>query len=150
MEIQVLRLIVTEQDLHQLAGRELRNQSSVKDVKIQVTPEGVLVSGVYQLLVNISFDMVWHLSVRGGKLAAHLANLRFSGFGAAMFRGTLLDLLSEAVQQEDWIQFDSDTLTIDADQLLAKRGLTARTNLSAVRCEQGHLVLEAAAPTLSS
>jgi hypothetical protein len=145
MEILSLKAAVTEQDLNDLLRKHGPKIEPVEDLKIRIAPEGLYVEGVYPLLVNVKFEALWELSVESGKVAARLANLRALGIPASLFRTTVLKLIAEAVKSDDWLEVDHETVRVDVDRLLLKEGLTARTNLRAVSCQSGTLLLECAA-----
>ena len=145
MEIQVLRLRITDQDLNELLTRYLPGDSGLENVRIRIAPEGVHVTGEYPLLVRVSFETLWELHAQAGKVHARLAGLKAMGLPATVFKGAVLKAIGEAVQHENWLAFESDTMVVDVDRLLAERGIQAKTNLSTVRCLVGEMVIESAA-----
>jgi hypothetical protein len=157
MEIQALRLLLTDQDLLQLAVQGLQADVMIREVRIRVTPEGVTFSGVYPTsLMDVPFATLWQLSVREGRLAARLAGIQtgngdsgldvFGLLGPGAVRGTVMNAIARAVRGEDSIHVHGDTILVDPDRLAARRGWPVRTNLRAVRCHDGGLVLESAPP----
>jgi hypothetical protein len=159
MEIQALRLLVTERDLADLAGRGGFAPQGVKDLRLGVTDEGVVVSGVYPTsFLAVPFATLWRLGVCDGKLTATLAQLhtgpgphnlaldflKFLGPGSV--RGLVMGAIARAVRHEDGVGVEGETVVVDADRLAARLGLSLRTNLTAVRCGPGSLVLEAGTP----
>jgi len=46
----------------------------------------------------------------------------------------------------DALRVEDDTVLFDADRLQTRNGLTGRTNLSAVQCQEGTLLLVCLAP----
>jgi hypothetical protein len=154
MEIQALRLLLTEQDLHQLAVQGLQTDLQIREVRVRVTLEGILLSGVYPTsLLDVPFTTLWQVSVRGGLLAARLADIQtgdgdggldvFSLLGPGAVRGTIMNAIAQAVQAEDSVRVQGETILVDPDRLAAGRGWPVQTNLSAVHCYDGGLVLEA-------
>jgi hypothetical protein len=146
MEIQALKLLVTDQDLTQLITKFLSADQPLENLKIRVAPEGVYVSGDYPLFVRVAFETLWEPGIQAGKASARLASLKAMGLPAMVFKGAVIKAIEEAVQKETWLAFDVDTISVDMDQLLAKEGLTARTNLRAIHCLAGALLIEAGAP----
>jgi hypothetical protein len=145
MHIQTLKLLVSEQDVNDLA-RHLPDDQPLENLTIHLAPEGVTVKGEYPLFVRVAFETVWELGVQGGKVVARLADLKAMGLPAVVFKGTVLKAIEEAVQKEPWLSFNDEAITLDVDRLLAERGMPLTTNLSAIRCEAGLLIVEAAAP----
>jgi len=146
IEIQALKLLITEQALDQVIPQILAKNPQLKELRIKLTPEGANVSGVYHMVVNVPFEAVWELSAQEGQLAARLGNLKVSGLGGGMLKPALLGALREAVKKEEGVRLDGETLLVDIDKVLGKHGLVLRSNLTAIRCGDGHVVVESAAP----
>ncbi|MBY0526456.1 MAG: hypothetical protein K2R98_23885 [Gemmataceae bacterium] len=142
MEIQALRLLITEQELNEIATRETKGLGTVRDVSVRLSSAGVHVKGKYHMMMPVPFETLWCVRVQSGKVLAQLADAKVVGFGASMIKGLLMDMICETVQADGALQNDGDTLSLDLDQLLATRGFPARTNLTSVRCEDGRLLIE--------
>jgi hypothetical protein len=150
MEIQALRLLVTEKALNELVARHLPDDQPVEELRFRLTPEGLHVSGEYPLFLRISFETHWELGVRDGNVTARLKRFKALGLPAPVFKSVLLKVLRETAGKESWLRFDGeDTILVLVDRLLAEKGIPLRTNLSAIRCQEGSLVLEAKAQDLS-
>jgi hypothetical protein len=145
MEIQALRLLITEQDLADLAGKHLILDEPIRDLKFRLTPQGVAVTGVYEMLMNVSFETLWEPGIQAGKLTVRLARFKALGIPLMLFRKMLLEMIRSATPHEDCVWVQNDVVFLDADRLLAREGVTLRTNLTAVSCRMGQLVLESVA-----
>jgi hypothetical protein len=144
MEIESLKLWLSEDDINGVIARNLRDDDSVRDLRVRVLPEGARVSGAYRVaFFNVRFDTLWALSVQGREVAARLADLSVAGAPAGVVRGTLLEMLAANLAREEGARVEGDSIVIDPDALLGRFGLTARTNLHAVRCEAGRVLVEA-------
>jgi hypothetical protein len=143
MEVQALKLLITERDLSALAAKAAEQNEQLSDMQIRITTESVVVAGVLQLFMRVPFETYWQPAIREGKLAATLVELKVVGFAAGMLKGVLLRMLADEAEKEDAIRVEADTVLVDADRLLTKTGLSVRTNLSALRCVPGQLVIEA-------
>jgi hypothetical protein len=144
MDFHSLRVSITEQDLNQLATRHLRDQP-VEDVSIRVAADGVHIKGVYPLFINVSFETHWELGVQEGKITARLAGMRAFGVPGNVFKSAILKFVADAAQEHDWLQMERDIILADVDRLLANNGLTARTNFTAIACQDGLIVIESSA-----
>jgi hypothetical protein len=147
MEILSLKVVLTEEDVNGVIAKHLGTDTPVRDLRVRLTPAGVEVAGTYPVtLFKVKFETVWELSVRGRELAAHLANLNVAGAPAGLVRGTLMEMLGANLASEEGLRVEDETVFVDPDVLLGRLGLSGRTNLSAVRCEAGRLVVEGSAP----
>lgn len=158
MEIQALRVLVTEQDINGWIARGMENNRrwEVRELRVRLALEGVYLSGVYEArIMDMPFETLWEVSVQKGRAVARLAAFRPLGelggaaFGVADFlskgslRGFLLAAIAEGVRQEDAVRVDGDAVVFDLDRFLAKNGLAVETRLTALRCDAGRLFLEA-------
>jgi len=144
MDIHSLRLTVSEEDLNQLAARNLRDQP-IEDISFRVATDGIHIKGVYPLFINVSFETHWELGVQAGKITARLAGLRAFGVPGNVFKSAILKLLADAAQKHDWLRIENDIIFAEVERLLAKNGVTVQTNLTAVTCQEGTIVIESSA-----
>lgn len=144
MEIQALKLLVTEQEVNALVAREAASGGAVRDLSVRFSAEGIAIKGRYQMVMPMPFETLWQVGVEDGKIVAQLVEIRVVGFPAAMLKGSLMSLIVESVQADGALQAQGDALRIDVDRLLAQRGFPARTNLTGVHCAAGQLIIESA------
>jgi hypothetical protein len=142
MEIQSLRALIPEAMLTRIAAEAIPPDVKVKDIQVQLKPEGALVTGSYQMFFAVPFETLWELSVRDGKILARLTNVKVAKLGAGMIKGVLLGALSDAAAKIDGARLEGDTLAVDVDRILATRGYEVRTNLKTVQCQPGSLLIE--------
>jgi hypothetical protein len=147
MEIQALKLVVTEPELNQMLVHAPLAGAPVRDLAVRLLAEGVQVKGKYQAWVSMAFETMWRVEVQKGAILAHLADVKVVGVPAAMIKGMLTDSICAALDAEDAVTADGDLLRIDLDRMLAQRGFPARTNLTGVSCEVGRLIIESALST---
>jgi hypothetical protein len=143
VEIQALKLLITEEDLNEVVVNRLPEDPEIRKLRIKLAPEGVYVTGVYQMVFNVPFETLWELAVAGGKLTARLSGFKAMGLPVSMFKSMLMNVVAEAASPIDAIEAMDDTLRLDLERLLAREGFSVRANLTGVRCHSGHLVLEA-------
>jgi hypothetical protein len=144
MEIQSLKLLVTEQEVNTLAASEAASSGAVRDLSVRFSAEGIAIKGRYQMVMPMPFETLWKVGIEGGKIVAQLIDIRVVGFPAAMLKGALMSLIVESIQADGALEAEGDSLRIDVDRLLAQRGFPARTNLTGVRCDAGTLIIESA------
>jgi hypothetical protein len=155
MEIQALRLLLTEQDLQELADREMPGGEGLRALRLRIVPEGVVVSGTYLTsLMDLPFETLWHPSVLDGQLRVRLARVStgsgMSDFALDVFnllspgavRGTVMNQIASLVKGDATFRIEGDTIVVDPEQLLARQGFVVRVNLAAVYCAEGQLVFE--------
>jgi hypothetical protein len=143
MEIHALHATVSEQDLNDLARKHLTSDIAVEELRIQITPEGLVIKGEYPMLVTVSFETLWELGVSGGKVVARLAKFRTLGMPMSVLKSLVMGMIASAAKKEPWLEVAGDTVHVDVEQALAGEGLKASLNLTAVRCQAGALVIEA-------
>jgi hypothetical protein len=144
MEIQVLKLLVSEQEVNDLVAREAASGGAVRDISVRFGAEGISIKGKYQMLMPMPFETLWKVGVERGKIVAQLVDAKVVGFPAAMLKGALMSLVVESIQGDGALESQGDTLRVDVDRLLAQRGFPARTNLTSVHCDGGQLIIESA------
>jgi hypothetical protein len=147
MEIQTLKLLITEAEANQLLQTHAPDTGSLENLAIRITPEGVVVQGEYPaLMMRVAFETVWTLSVDGPEVVAKLASVRVAGFPAGILTGALMRMLRDAVAGSPGIRVQDDAVRVHAEELARQGDLTLSVRFSAVRCSVGVLVLEAGNP----
>lgn len=150
MEIQALRLLVTEQDINAIVARALAREPQVRDVQVRLAAEGVHVTGVYPTaFMNVKFQTLWEVSAVAGKVAARLADIKVVGLPVSMLRGVIMAAVAEATAKEDALRIEGDRILFDPERILAKNGVTGQINLTAVHCAPGNLTIEAGPPSIA-
>jgi hypothetical protein len=142
MEIQRLEVLVTEQDLNDLAAKHLPSEVAVEDLEIHIVPEGVRIKGAYQVFMPVSFELLWELGVQEGVVTARLAKFRTMGMPANVLKSLIMNVIADAAKAEPWLKVQGDVVNVDVDGALRKQGLNAKTRLSAIQCNQGSLVVK--------
>jgi hypothetical protein len=144
MEIQTLKLFVTEAEVNQLATKAVPDTEGIENLRVRLTPEGVVVQGEYPtFLMKVSFETLWELTVAGPEVRARLASVKVAGLPAGLLRGALMKMLGDAVGEEPGVRVLDDAVHVNVETLTAQRGLPLQVNLTAVRCSFATLVLEA-------
>ena len=144
MEIHSLRLTVGEQELNELAAELPSGQSAVENLRVRLTPEGIVVVGEYpSMLMRMAFETLWEVKGTGSVVQARLAVLKVSGVPAGMLRGVLLKTIRDLLAREPGVRVEDDTIHVDLSRHPAVRKLRLRINLTAVRCSMGNLAIEA-------
>jgi hypothetical protein len=141
MEIQLLKLRVSDADLNHLAYRTFVWPEAIRDVYFVVTPEGIRVTGIYQRIIGIPFQMLWQLSISEGKLVARMERLRAGFINIGLIKEYLQNLIAAATN----IVIHNRMLVFDVDGLLADKGWPVRLNFTSIRCTLGSLILESRA-----
>jgi hypothetical protein len=139
MEIQALRVRVTEPDLAVLSRRILRDQDQLSDVQIRITTDGFVITGTVRLLARMAFETRWNIGVEQGKLVVTLRELRAGGFAAGMLIGVLMSMIQAELERQCGMAVEHQTIVVNPDEVLADDGLSLRTNLIRVECENGAL-----------
>lgn len=143
MEIHALHVLFTEQDLNELVRKHLPKELSVEDVRVQLTPEGVHVTGVYPFFINVKFETVWQPSVQAGKAVVRLARFKAMGVPGNIFKSAIMKLVEDIARKEPWVTVTADQVVVDPDQACLRYAVAARTHLRSIVVQAGVLVIEA-------
>jgi hypothetical protein len=139
MQIESLRLVATETELNGLMTKLVPEMKKIRDLHLKLLGTGISISGTYQTIIGISFETLWEVFIHDGKIAARLKSFKTAGLGIGLPKGYLIEAIAAATKV---IAVQDETLLLDVDLLLAKKGLPLRTNLTGVRCSDGNLIIE--------
>jgi hypothetical protein len=142
MEIQLLKLSVSDADLNQLASRIFVRPDAIREIGFAVTPEGVRVMGIYERVIGIPFQMLWQISIFEGKVGARIERVRAGFISIGFMKKYLLDRITAGTN----IVNRNGMLVFDVDAVLADNGWPVRLNFTSIRCTLGNLILESRAP----
>jgi len=148
MDIQALKVFISERELQDLAVQNQPAEAPVKNITVRVTPDGVHVAGEFPtMMMNMSFDSLWKPDVRDGKLTVHLAHLTAAGFPATMLRPLVLGALKDAIK-EPFVQVVDEAVVVDLQEFVREQKLPVAVTfvLQAVRCVEGGVVAEVGPP----
>jgi hypothetical protein len=144
MDIQALKLFVTEDEINDLLARFLPPDLPVQKLGVRLTPEGVVVQGVYPtLLVKMAFETLWEITAAGTEVEARLADVKVAGLPAGKLRGLLVKMIRDAASREAGVCVRNESVRVDVGEALRAKGLPLRVNFTGVRCSLNSLVLEA-------
>lgn len=144
MEIHTLKVSITEQELNELAAAAPSSNSSVENLVVRLTPEGILVTGTYPVMfMKVGFETLWEVTGAGSIVEARLASIKVSGLPAGKLRGVLVKTLRDLLAREPGVQVTEEAIRVDLSQLTALQKLQFRVHLTGVHCAPGQLVIEA-------
>jgi hypothetical protein len=149
MEIQALKVFISEQELQDLAIQNQPPETPVKNLTVRVAPDGVRVGGEFPtMMMNMSFESVWKPDVADGKITIRLTHLTAAGFPATMLRPLVLGALKDAIK-ESFIQVADEAVVVDVQEAVREQKLPVAVTfaLQAVRCVDGGVTAEAGPPT---
>ena len=144
MEVHAFKLSLSEQDLNDLLRKHLPADQPIHDLAVRVGPQGLAVSGVYPLFINVHFETQWQLGVDQGQITARLNHFKAMGVPGNIFKSAILKMIEDLAASEKWIRIEGDVLWIDVDACIAKYAFTARTNLKHLECQAGRVLLDGA------
>jgi hypothetical protein len=145
MEIQVLKLVVTEADLNNLMRKFVVFPDSVRDLRIAIVPHGIVMNGIYQTLIAIPFQLLWCVSMTNGRIDGHLEKLKAGPISLSLLKRFVVDAIAGATSA---LEVRGDTLVLDIDELLQEEGWPLRVNLSSITCDEGRVTIESSASAL--
>ena|SRR5271165_943079 len=142
MIIHSLKLSLLEQDLNELIRKHMPADQPIEDLKIQLSPQGLVITGVYPMFINVRFETQWSLGLEAGKITAKLDQLKAMGVPGNIFKSAISKMIEDVAKSEEWIQFQGDQLIVDLDAGLAKYAFVTKTNFKVLECRPGLIYLE--------
>ena len=143
MEIHSLHVLITEQDLNELAKQHMPKDMPVEDMRLRLSPEGVHVTGVYPFFISVKFETIWHLSAEQGKAIAQLTKFRAMGVPGNIFKSAVVKIVEDIARQENWIRIVGDRFLADLELGCSKYAVLAHLHLKSITVKPGSLMLEA-------
>src|SRR4051794_5879562 len=113
MEIQALRMLVTEPDLNDLVRRYLPPDQPLEDVHVRLEGDGIHITGQYPFFINVKFETVWEVGVVDGLAFARLAHFKAMGVPGNIFKSAILKVIEEAARKESWIRIVGEQVRAD-------------------------------------
>src|SRR5262245_13710283 len=123
MEIQALRVRVTDADLAVLMRELLAEREALESVQARFLPEGVQVQGEYPtgFGFKVPFETLWQLTTAGADVQLRLELIKVAGFPAAMLRGALFRMIRDATEEQPAIRVEDETVLLDVPALAASQ-----------------------------
>jgi hypothetical protein len=142
MQVYALKLAVSEQDLNDLLRKYLPADHPIEDLAVRVAEQGLTVSGIYPLFINVHFETLWRLGLEQGRVTARLAHFKAMGVPGNIFKSAIMKIVEDLASAEEWIEVAGDTLRIDVDRCLGQYAFPTRTHLKLLDCQTGAIYLE--------
>jgi hypothetical protein len=145
MEIQALKLLVTDADLAAVIRERLSGLEGVEGVQAHILPEGVQVQGEYPtgFGFKVPFETVWGLSAAAADVQARLNSIKVAGIPGNMLRGALMRMIRDAAEGQPGVRVEEEAVRINVAALAAAHGAELGVNFTEVRLSVGALVVEA-------
>jgi hypothetical protein len=151
MEIQALRVQLREDELNEHLPRVLPPDAAVQNLRVRLTPEGVVVQGDYPtFMVKMAFETLWELTVANGAVQARLASVKVAGLPATLLRGVLLKVIRDVTAQHPGLSVQDESVFVEVGPLLQAKKISVTIHLTGVRCSAGQVVIEAGDTTVAS
>src|SRR5262249_1604628 len=132
MEIQALRMSITEQDLNEIVRRYLPPEQPLEDVQLRLSPEGIQIAGGYPFFISVKFETTWELGVVDGRAAARLAGFKAMGVPGNIFKSAIMKVIEDAAKKENWVRIEGDQVLVDLEAGCAKYAFAARLRLKSI------------------
>src|SRR3954447_26776962 len=113
MEIHSLHVLLTEQDLNELAQKHVPQDAPVDDLRVRLSPEGVHVTGTYPFFINVKFETIWQVKAAEGKLVAQLTKFRAMGVPGNIFKSAIMKVIEDMAKSHTWVRVAGDLLIAD-------------------------------------
>jgi hypothetical protein len=144
MEIQSLKLFVTDADLTALLARHAPKNDAIEDVRVSITPEGVLLSGKYPTpFLAVTFETAWELIPAGPEVRVRLANVRVLGLPGGVLAGALMKMIRDSLDGQPGVRVEDDSVVVHAGEAARAQGVALDVKFTQVRLSIGAAVIEA-------
>ena len=144
MEIQSLKLLLTDADLAAFLAKNAPKDEPIEDLQAHFTPDGVLVTGRYPTpFMSVHFETVWQLASAGTDVRAKLTAIRVLGLPGNVLAGALMKMVGDAVEGKPGVRVENDEVVVHVAEAARAEGVEVAVNFTAVRCSIGAAVIEA-------
>jgi hypothetical protein len=144
MEIQCLKLFITEEEANEWVRKVLPDPDPIEDLYVKLMPEGLLVQGSYPaMMFKTTFETQWQLTVIGPEVVARLVAVKIAGLPAGLFKGALLRMIRDAMVAQPGVRVQDECVRIHAEEVARAQEVPLRVRFTAVRCSIASLVVEA-------
>jgi hypothetical protein len=144
MEIQALKLFITDADLAALVARYLAEAETIEELQVRLTPEGVVLSGKYPAaFFKVPFETVWQVIAAGPDVHVKLDAVRVAGLPANLLRGALMKTVRDKLEGQPGMRVDEDSVIIHVTDAARAHGVDVRVHFTTVRMSIGAAVVEA-------
>lgn len=149
MEIQSLRLVVTDADVSSLAAELIPEQDGLDRLAFRFTPAGLILSGSYStgFGITVEFETLWEVRAAGASVQLHLADIKVGGFPAKLLRGVLLRLIRDVIEGHEGLAMDGETLVAHIPSIARRNGLHLDVYLTRIHLGPTVMIIEAGAPS---
>ncbi|MFO0928174.1 MAG: hypothetical protein U0736_14240 [Gemmataceae bacterium] len=149
MEIQTLRLVVTDADVASLATELIPDQDGLDRLRFRFTPDGVILSGAYStgFGITVEFETLWEVRPAGPSVRFHLADIKVGGFPAKLLRGVLLRMIRDVIEGHQGLAMDGETLVVHVPTVAARNGVPIDIHLTGIQMGLTVMIVEAGAPS---
>jgi hypothetical protein len=143
MEVQALRLVISDRDLDALVRHHATKNAPVTDLSLAILPDAVQVAGKYPTrILKVPFEMSWVPTVEGSLIRMTLDEVRVVGLPGNMLRGGVLDAIRKAGANVVGVTVEGESVVLNLGLLLDSRGIELRASRLSIRCEAGRMTIE--------
>jgi len=147
MEMQSLKLVVTDDDLAALLALAPPPGDPIEDLEAGFTPEGVAVSGRYPTpFFPVAFETLWQVAAAGPVVRAKLASVRVLGLPGNVLGGALMKMIRDAVEGKPGVRVEDDSVVIHLAEAVKPHGIDLVVNFISVRLSEGAALIESGPP----
>lgn len=144
IEIRTLSMTIPEEDANEGIRRLPPEEVPVREPRVSFTPEGVLATGKYRvMMMDVSFETLWTLNLEGGRVKATLAKLKLAGLPVSSFRSMLMRTAQAMVDQQPGITMEGEDIYVDVEQVLAHRQVPVSIRLTKLEVSDKLMSIEA-------
>ena len=137
MEIQYVRISVTDEDIRRAIEKYVRKNSTLRSLKGGIRPEGIMITGKYRTIIPVK--VLLKPSVSGGKL--YIDFLRIEAVKLNL-KNLVFAWLREKLTCYPGLSVSEERVVFDIETLLAETVIPVGVNLQSVTTDDGMLIIE--------
>jgi hypothetical protein len=145
MDIQFLRLHLTDHDLRPVAARLAAQADGIDELSVRLTPDGVAAGGKYPTPFGfkVAFETLWEVTADGPDVRSRLVSLKVAGVTAGLLRGALMKMVRDAVEGLPGVSVVDDSVILRVEEAAKAHGVELRVRWTAIRMKEGECIVEA-------
>ena len=144
MQIDQLRLRISDADLRQLLPVLRPRETPVDELSVTITPAGFVAKGKYKQTITVGFEAMIKVIANGAVVGIQLADLKAAGPLGGMLRGVITKMITERLRGYPGVQEASGGVIVDINGVIESLGFASRVKDVKITPGDGEVTVEIA------